>query len=274
MKGFKLDEIGPWSEIKLEIIKKYSKAFSLILSRQPSLQHAYIDAFSGAGIHTRKIDQDLVQGSPLNALKIAPPFNHYYFIDLDGSKVNYLKKQIGERTDVTIYKGDCNNILISNIFPNFHFHDRRRALCLLDPYGLHLNWDVIKAAGMPRTIEIFLNFPVLDMNRNVLWKKPHLVDKTQLNRMNAFWGDDSWRESAYDTSQGELFGGITPLKRKIESIVESFKDRLKNVAGFNYVVDPLAMRGKSGATYYYIFFASPNRTGAKIARDIFKKYRK
>ena len=34
------------------------------------------------------------------------------------------------------------------------------------------------------------------------------------------------------------------------------------------------MRNRSGAVVYYLYFASPNKTGAKIVGDIFKKHRK
>jgi hypothetical protein len=33
------------------------------------------------------------------------------------------------------------------------------------------------------------------------------------------------------------------------------------------------MRNTRGAVVYYLFFASPNRTGAKIVSDIFNTYR-
>ena len=52
----KYDEIGYWSEIKLDIIKDYAAEYSLILSSQkkPRLYHIYIDAFAGAGKHISK----------------------------------------------------------------------------------------------------------------------------------------------------------------------------------------------------------------------------
>jgi len=49
----KFDEIGYWSELKLEIIRKYAQVYSTILSRQ-RLTHVYIDGFSGAGEHISK----------------------------------------------------------------------------------------------------------------------------------------------------------------------------------------------------------------------------
>jgi phage protein Gp37/Gp68 len=51
-KALHLDEIGIWSEIKLEIVKKDAAAYSKILSSQSfSKGHLYIDAFAGAGTH-------------------------------------------------------------------------------------------------------------------------------------------------------------------------------------------------------------------------------
>ena len=48
---FKFDEIGYWSEIKLEIINDYAKEYMKILSKQNFLKPIYVDAFSGAGKH-------------------------------------------------------------------------------------------------------------------------------------------------------------------------------------------------------------------------------
>lgn len=122
-----------------------------------------------------------------------------------------------------------------------------------------------------QSVEIFLNFPVADMNRNVLWKNPEGVDPADIERMNAFWGDDSWRKIAY-TTDGNLFG--FEEKADNETIADAFRQRLKKVAGFKYVPKPLAMKNSNNAVVYYLFFASQNSTGEKIASYIFNKYRK
>jgi three-Cys-motif partner protein len=170
-----------------------------------------------------------------------------------------------------VHKGDCNKLLLSEIFPLAQYSDYRRALCLLDPYGIHLNWEVIYEAGQMKSIEIFLNFSVMDMNMNVLLKDNEQANKSQIARMNAFWGDDSWRKVAYKTEK-VLFGDIQ-AKTGIEHLMQAYQDRLKNVAGFTYVPDPIPMRNTKGAIVYYLFFASPNNTGAKIVTEIFDKYR-
>ncbi len=269
----KFDEIGEWSEIKLDIIKNYASAYSRILTAQqrPKLYHIYIDAFAGAGVHISKATKDFIPGSPVNALRVDPPFREYHLIDLKQEKVDLLNKFSEGMEGVFIYQGDCNDILLSDVFPRVLYKDYRRGLCLLDPYGLHLNWKVIKTAGEMNSIDMFLNFPVADMNRNVLWRNPEGVDPADIERMNAFWGDDSWRNKAYSTNKN-LFG--YPEKEDNETIAEGFRQRLKDVAGFSYVPKPLPMRNSRKAIVYYLFFASQKPVAGKIIADIFNNYRK
>jgi len=122
-----------------------------------------------------------------------------------------------------------------------------------------------------KSIEIFLNFPVMDMNMNVLWDNPEKVDPQQAARMTAFWGDESWKQAAYDTTLN-LFA--FPEKTDNEVVARAFQDRLKKVAGFSYVPDPMPMRNRKGATVYYLFFASRNPVAKDIVTYIFDKYRR
>ena len=52
-----------------------------------------------------------------------------------------------------------------------------------------------------------------------------------------------------------------------------FKQWLNNVAGFAYILEPIPMRNTTGATVHCLFFASQNKTGSTIGRDIFGKYK-
>lgn len=269
----KIDEVGYWSELKLEIIRKYAVAYSTILTAQTaSLEHHYIDAFAGAGVHIAKRTGEYIPGSPLNALNVRPPFKHHHLIDLDGDRVENLRKIAAERTDVTVYEGDCNAILLDQVFPKVRYQDFRRALCILDPYKLNPDWKVVFTAGHMKSVEVFLNFMVMDMNMNVLWTNPDGVPSAQVERMNAFWGDDSWRKAAYRPEPD--FFESRERKTTNEEVVEAYRQRLKNVAEFRHVPPPLPMRNSSGAVIYYLFFASPNQKGAKIVDDIFNAYRK
>jgi len=266
------DEIGYWTEIKLDIVKDYAKAYSAILSAR-KFKHAYIDGFAGSGVHLSRDTQKFVLGSPLNALRIDPPFSEYFLIDLDGDKVDQLRTfhEVKNRSEVHVIHGDCNRVLLDEVFPKVKYDDYRRGLCILDPYGLHLNWEVIETAGRMKSIEIFLNFPIMDMNRNALWRKPDLASIEGQARMTAYWGDESWRSAAY-RPQATLFGD-EDVKQSNEQIVNAFCERLKSVAGFEYLPEPLPMRNSMNAVVYYLFFASHQPVAEKIVQEIFDKYR-
>jgi len=266
----RFDEIGYWSEIKLEVLKKYAEAYSTILSKK-RLSYVYIDAFAGPGVHISKKTREPVLGSPLRALEVSPSFHEYHLIDIKAEKIESLKNLVGSRKGVFLYKGDCNAILLDRVFQNVQYNHFRRGLCILDPYGLHLKWSVIARAGQMRSLDMFLNFPVMAINRNVLWHNPEKVDPSDIAQMNAFWGDSSWRDIAYSTRRG-LFEPLVE-KEPNEVVAEAFHERLRKVAGFARVPEPLPMRNSKGAVVYYLFFASQVAVAEKIARHIFAKYR-
>jgi three-Cys-motif partner protein len=267
------DGIGNWTEIKLDIVRKYASAYSQILHNQQAIRrHVYIDAFAGAGKHISKATHEFVAGSPVNALLIEPGFSEFHFIDLNRERVKGLIELAGERPNVKVYEGDCNEVLINQVFPRCRYQDFARGLCLLDPYAINVDWRVLEFAGRMETIEIFYNFMIMDANMNVLWRNPERVAASQVSRMDAVWGDNSWRQAAYVTQRG-LFGD---MEEKVSNgqLIEAFRKRINEVAKFKYVPDPLPMKNKSGAVVYYLFFASPNKTGARIVNEIFEKYRR
>ena len=270
MKDAQLDIIGVWSELKLEIIRQYAQAYSTIMAKHP-LEHIYIDGFAGAGLHVSKTTGKQVEGSPAIALAVKPPFKEYHFIDLDGQRADQLRALAGKRTDVHVYADDCNYVLLHRVFPKTRYEDYRRALCLLDPYGISLDWKVVETAGKMKSVEIVLNFMVMDMNRNVLLNNPDQASDGQIARMTRFWGNNSWRQAAY--RQCPTLFGEEDEKTGNDALAREYVVRLKDAAGFRFVPDPLPLRNSRGAVVYYLFFASQNQTGAKIASAIFKKYR-
>jgi three-Cys-motif partner protein len=268
----KFDEIGYWSELKLEIIREYAAAYSRILKARAGLSHVYVDAFAGAGKHKKKGTGEFIEGSPLVALGVRPNFDEYHFIDLESEKVDFLRNQVGDRPNTYFHVGDANTVLLNEVFPGIRYEEYRRGLCLLDPYGLHLDWRIMRAAGRMKSIDMFLNFPVADMNRNVFWHNPEGVDPSDIARMNRFWGDTTWRDSAYHVVP-TLFEDLEFVERTDNwTIAQAFRERLKSVGGFEHVPDPLPMRNNQGAIVYYLFFASQKAVADKIVTDIFRKY--
>ena len=276
----KLDEIGYWSEVKLDIVREYASTYSRILANQkfdngqPRFKHMYIDAFAGAGLHVSKNTDEFVLGSPINALQVDPPFTRCHFIDLDGDRVAGLRaNELVKERGAVVHEGNCNEILVDCLLPAFTYKSFCKALLVLDPYGINLNWDVVRMAGELGTVEVFLNFMVMDMNRTVFWRDWKRVDEQRVERMNRFWGEESWMEVVYEREL-DLFGDEIVTKRAgNEPIVEAYKDRLKKVAGFKYVPEPVPMKNEQGAIVYYLFFASQKPVAAEIVAKIFDKYR-
>jgi len=274
--AYDYDEIGVWSEVKLDIIKEYAAAYTRIMHAQqrdrvPSLYWIYVDAYAGPGYHLSKASGELVEGSPLVALNTNPPFNEYHFIDSDGVRANRLRELVRDRRDVSICSDDCNKILIEKVFPRADYKNYRRALCLLDPYNIDLRWEVIEAAGKSRSIEIFVNLMIMDINRNALRKDPDKSIASKVGQLTRLWGDESWKEAGYDKVP-TLFESVSQ-KVSNERFAEAFRRRLQEKAGFRFVPNPMPMRNKTGAVIYYLYFASQNAAGKNVVSDIFNKYK-
>ena len=133
-----------------------------------------------------------------------------------------------------IHTGDTNPYL-KGLLPTIKYSAYERALFLLDPYGLHLDREVMQIAGQLKTVDMFLNFPVTDINRNVLRHDRSEVARDDVERMNRFWGDNSWDAAAYvETGQTAMFDfGPEKQKQDNRAIVAAFRERLGKVAGSN-----------------------------------------
>ena len=88
--------------------------------------------------------------------------------------------------------------------------------------------------------------------------------------MTRFWGDTSWENAAYQTTQG-LFEP-TQEKTSNEEVAEAFRTRLRKVAGFKFVPKPMPMRNSTGAIVYFLFFAAQRPIADTIVKEIFAKY--
>ena len=272
----KFDNIGAWSQAKHDVIAQYVAAYVQILGNQDYLRFHYIDGFCGAGESTSKDTGAILKGGPLHALGTKDPFTSYYFIDSDKDKTEHLRRICDEKypnREIHIKTGDSNEI-IKEILPKFSYKKYDRILCLLDPYGLHLAWDVIVQLGHlgksegKGIVDIMINFPIMDINRNYAPKNPSAVPK-KAQRMDTFWGDDSWRTSFYKET------GLLNLEEKVNSddLVNAYCERLNKEAGFEFVAKPVPFTNTTNAPMFYFCFASHNKTASKVATYLYKKTR-
>lgn len=270
----KIDEIGRWSEDKLDLLGKYLESYTKILKNWSLCKgFYYIDAFAGTGKPKAKDEERFIEGSPARALNIKHPFTKYFFIeksDWRTSKLESLKKEFNN-LEIEIINDDCNKVLL-DLIPILNYKFYRRAFVFLDPFGMSLEWDIIQKLASTKTIEIFLNLPLMAMNRDYLINNHNNLTQKKIEKMNNFWGSSDWQDFYLEVPT--LFGTKQKIKKDIDpkKISDSFIKRLKTI--FPFVSSPLIMRNSTNAPLYCLIFAGHNEKGGKIAENIFGRFEK
>jgi len=267
------DQVGPWSELKLEVLQGYVAAYSTIMRRQ-KFRCVYVDAFCGGGLHISDDEKRPILGSPLRVLSLDHPFRELYFIDRDAEKIRFLKSLTRHLTpqppgvDVHFRADDATQVLSEEILPNIRWDAFDRCLCFLDPYSFNYPWALVEECGRNRAVEVILHFPMMALNRAVLRRDPSSVSEPLRARMRTFWGDDSWRQIVY--SPKPLFPESSEKDAQNIDVVNAYRERLRNVAGFNHVSNPLPFRNRRGNVLYYLVLASHNETAVRIMNGMIR----
>jgi three-Cys-motif partner protein len=278
--GERYRDVGEWCETKNSIIDDYCAPYTKIIRSQPWFRDVwYVDAFAGDPINLSRayfpIVEELVEGSAARALKVDPPFSHHHFIDMDPESVRRLQGLAGDRQDITVHQGDANKVLLNSIVPYIQWASYRRALVILDPYGMNLKWTTIQALGDTRTADVFINFPMMGINRNSLWRDDSKVSQTSLTTMDDLWGSPEWRSEFYGVAQLHLFGNPIGIKTATNaSVVDAFCKRMRTEASFQYVANPLPIYNGADRLIYYLIFASKNENGYRIVSEVMNKRRR
>jgi len=188
------NEVGPWTELKLEYIKKYLEAYSNIL-RSTFPEYYFIDAFASSGFCKKRKTRELIYGSPLIALNIQPPFTKYFFIELNKNKADCLeseRKNNYSNLDAKIKNGDCN-IIIDSILS--YINDSIPFIALLDPQAGDLYWETIHKISQKKKVEVLINFPFgMAIRRYMPLTKGKNITKNMKNKLNRIFGDDNWEK--------------------------------------------------------------------------------
>jgi hypothetical protein len=87
----------------------------------------------------------------------------------------------------------------------------------------------------------------------------------ELEAMGRFWGDRSWHSAVFRPSaQTNLFGDEELDNTENRDLVNAYCQRLKEVAGFGFVAEPLSMRNSMNAVVYYLIdLRRPQQSGVE-----------
>jgi three-Cys-motif partner protein len=284
---------GDWTSTKLEILAKYLKAYTTALKDKPTadraFQKAYIDAFAGTGYRSMRGEdgsdesanlvfpdladtgpQELLDGSARLALKTEPQFDRYIFIDRNKDRVRQLEQLKTEFSDlaprITVKKGEANQEIRKLCEKNWSSH---RAVLLLDPYGMQVEWETISAIAKTKAIDLWLLFP-LGIGVNRLVTRSGEIPEGWQRRLDKLLGTTEWREEFYARDRHPtLFGGEEErvIKASKETIGRYFNKRLESV--FPGVANtPGVLRNSVNCPLYLFCFAAGNEKRAPIALKI------
>jgi three-Cys-motif partner protein len=278
------DVIGRWSEEKLDLLAKYLNAYSVIMNEQKRKwlgAYNYVDAFAGS-VRPRAKEDELryIDGSPIRALQTEPPFDGYWFIDVDPQRIARVGRLREQFPDCLIETrlGDCNEVLCGDIIPHVLRAKTQRSFVFLDPYGLQVNWETVRELANTETCDIFINFSVMGVTRFL--PKNQSPDPEVIEQINKVMGSTDWINQIYRESPGvqlPLFGESADIESSRDTIqarwlADLYTEQLRSV--FPHVSKPVLMRNSTNSVLYALCLASHNGTAIKITNDIFKRYEK
>lgn len=104
----------------------------------------------------------------------------------------------------------------------------------------------------------------MDAHRTVLRADRGKISAVMSAKMTAYWGDESWMDRAYSTEGMLPIPELQPQKLGPRVIVEAYRDRLRDCAGFSIVSKAFPMRNSKGNIIYHLFFASHNEKARRV----------
>lgn len=279
---------GEWTTRKLEVLAKYLQTYTIALKNTP-FHKLYIDAFAGTGYRDARRDneedspqntlfpdlvepepQSFLDGSASLALQTEPQFDQYIFIERSPDRCAHLESLKSEfpglANKVDIYQGDANAKIQDLCAKDWRSN---RAVLFLDPYGMQVEWETIKAIAQTKAIDLWLLFP-LGIGVNRLLTKSGDIPKSWRRRLDLLLGTEDWYDEFYKVeTMPTLFGDDKErvVKATMETIGRYFTYRLKGIFA-GVAEEPGMLRNSANNPLYLLCFAVGNERGKDIALRI------
>src|SRR5262245_23614135 len=100
-----IDLLGDWSQIKHEILGKYARAYTTIVTQQTLIKKVlYLDAYAGSGFGVDRETGEQLRGSALRALAVTPQFHELHFVEQDEAKATLLERAVEQDSRATVHR--------------------------------------------------------------------------------------------------------------------------------------------------------------------------
>ncbi len=276
---------GDWTEKKINILVEYARAYLVLMNgfaKKYRWKLLYFDGFAGSGFIEKNkfIRNSSVVGAAKRILDLNHPrsFDEYYFVEKDKKNVASLKSIIGNcNKNVHIVNTECNEKLISMAkFLKTKRGKSYRVLSYIDPCGMQLNWESLKALKQSK-VDAWILVPTgIGINR--LLKKDGNISERWLKKLDVFLGmnrQDVLNSFYTKRTVLTLFGEIEVTIKESEAVrksAELYSRRLLEL--FSYVSNPFVLKNNQNSIMFHFFMVSNNKTAVSIANQIIEKYNK
>ena len=276
------------TDLKLSMVGDYLRAFTTALKDKPKQDHRfalwYIDAFAGTGERTLRLalrepglweptDQTGTmsrRGSARIAIETEPRFDRLIFLEQKRRHVAALEDLKSEYPgrDIRIQRGDANQLIQVGLErANWR---GTRAVMFLDPYGMGVEWDTLRAIRQTAAIDVWYLVSLAGLYRQATHKGSSLDDKKRA-AITRMLGTSDWMSAWYRLdAQPDLLESQAEERRiadpnRIEGYVTQ---RLESL--FPTVLGPRRLYNDRGAPMFALYFLMANRSPAarRVAEPI------
>lgn len=286
---------GVWTEIKLKALTEYLDFYQKALRNQ-DFDTWYIDAFAGTGDRHAELQrggifegapierlEHILDGSARKALKIDPPFTHYWFTEQHrGRSQQLLALRQESGLDVQVTRGEAN-FELRKLFAERPWSagsraQRQRGVVFLDPYGMSVDWETLRVLADTKRVDVWYLFP----RKAVVQQLAHDikgVDEGKRAKLAQIFGGGQWEDQFYQAkpTQISLFDPSPPLTKgriaTASEIAAFAKVRLGSL--FCYVSEPLPLI-VNGSDFFELYCLSNNPRAIDLikrgVRHVMQKY--
>lgn len=289
---------GAWTEEKLNAFEKYVNAYLTIMNKyrgQYDWKLIYFDGFAGSGSRnedtTSEDNQlmiDLIDEHQITAEELTPykgaaervlniaqdGFDFYYFIDKDAASSSQLQEKLkpNQKDKRLEFRHSDANTEVSKLADAMRKNSKLKALVLLDPFGMQVDWSSIEKLKGTST-DLWILIPTGVIVNRLLDRKCKL---THIEKLTSFFGKDEafLKNYFYDTRQENTLFGETEVVEKVQEpirmIANLYIQQMKTI--FKYVTEePLVLYNTRNTPIFHFACASNNESAVKIAHEIINK---
>lgn len=289
---------GAWTEEKLNAFEKYVNAYLTIMNKyrgQYDWKLIYFDGFAGSGSRNEdttsednQLMMDMMDEHQITAEELTPykgaaervlnitqeGFDFYYFIDKDAASSSQLQEKLAsyQKDKRLEFRHSDANTEVSKLADAMRKNSKLKALVLLDPFGMQVDWSSIERLKGTST-DLWILIPTGVIVNRLLDRKCKL---THIEKLTSFFGKDEafLRNYFYSTHQDmTLFGDvevIEKVKEPIRKIAELYIQQMVTI--FKYVTkQPLVLCNTRNMPIFHFACASNNESAVKIAHEIINK---